>query len=180
MPRALASIALLALTLAPAACAPDRPARDFILRTDDGGTWQLSGQRGKAVLLTFGFTHCGDTCPATLAKLVRLSTTLGERSKVVEIAFVTVDPTRDSPLVLHRFLHRFEVAGASTLVGLTGTPAQISQTEAGYHVYAKKVRGDVAHSAVIFFIDPGGRLRGMRDDDDSQQALLKTVRELLG
>jgi protein SCO1/2 len=191
MARALASLALLALALAATACNGGRPAPDFSLRDDRGASWQLSQQRGKAVLLSFGFTHCPDTCPATLAKLVHLTTKLGTRARDVEIVLVTVDPARDSPAVMHRFLRRFVAPGAGELVGLTGTPSEISSVEAAYHVWSQRMPGpsiarrtprdyEVAHSAVIFLIDSGGGMRGARDEDDSEQSLLGSVRALLG
>jgi protein SCO1/2 len=71
MPFRLRPLALLALLLA-AACASGQRAADFTLVDTSGAPWRLSQQRGKALLLTFGYTHCADTCPATLAKLVRI------------------------------------------------------------------------------------------------------------
>ena len=67
----------------------------------------LSSQRGKAVVMAFGYTHCADTCPLTLAKLVKAKAALGTRAGNVEIAFVTVDPRRDTPAALHGFLQKF-------------------------------------------------------------------------
>src|SRR5579862_4108253 len=143
-------------------------APDFTLRDDAGQTWALSSQRGKAVLLTFGFTHCADTCPATIAKLVRLSDGLGARAGDVEIVMVTVDPQRDTPPAMHRFLARFD---SPRVVGLTGSPAQIDAVERAYHVWAQRIPGahgaaayDVAHSAVIFFVDRNGHIAAIRDD----------------
>src|SRR5579872_4126210 len=90
----------------------------FTLTDDEGQGWSLVSQRGTPVVLTFGFTHCADTCPATLAKLARLAG--GRDAKTpVEIAFVTVDPQRDSVAAMHRFVIRFD-AGSAHIVGLTG------------------------------------------------------------
>jgi protein SCO1 len=183
--RASISVALLALSLALPACNAGRSAPDIALKSDSGATWQLSRQRGKAVLLTFGFTHCADTCPAILGNLMHVTAALGARSREVEVAFVTVDPARDSPAVLHRFVGRFVVPGAGEIVGLTGTPAQIARTQAAYHVWSRRLPSrhknyDVAHLAAIFFIDANGRLRAVRDEDDSQQALRQTLAEMLG
>ena len=147
-----------------------------------GRSWSLSEQRGRPVLLTFGFTHCADTCPATLAKLARLTRSLGAAGAGVEIAMVTVDPQRDTPAVLHRFVARFD----RPIVGLTGTPARIAQVEAAYHVWAQRIPGkhpvahgyDVVHTAVIYAIDGRGYVRAIRNDDDSDAALTGTVREL--
>jgi len=161
-----------------ASCSGGERAPDFTLRDDSGSEWTLSHQSGTAVLLTFGFTRCADTCPATLAKLVRLVAAMPGRSRDVEIAFVTVDPSHDSVVVLHRYLSRFDEDGIAP-VGLTGTSAQIEHVKAAYHVWSQATAHEVAHSAAIFFIDPRGRLRGVHDDDDSATALSRAVAEML-
>ena len=131
--------------------------------------------------MTFGFTHCADTCPATLAKLARLAATNAKTP--VEIAVVTVDPQRDSVTAMHRFVTRF-AEGNARVVGLTGTPAQIDDVERAYHVWAQRIPGrrlnaayDVAHSAVVYFIDPSGVTRSVHDDDDSDAVLAAALRE---
>lgn len=178
----LFALAMLAPLLA--GCAQGRSAPDFMLTDDNGQSWNLSAQHGKTVLLTFGFTHCVDTCPATLAKLARLSGAFGSRAKDIEIAFVTVDPQRDTPSALHRYLTRFDT---DRIVGLTGTLSQIETVENAYHVWAQKIPGkrgtgnyDEAHSAVIYFIDANGRIRSLHDDDDSSATLGNAMRAALG
>jgi protein SCO1/2 len=167
-----------------AACGSSRPpAPDFSLTDDAGNAWTLSAQRGHPVLLTFGFTHCADTCPATLAKLARLAhTKLGQRGKNLTIAMVTVDPRRDSPAVLHAFVSRF----GRPIAGLTGSPQQIRSVENAYHVWAqplppKRKTGDydVVHSAAIYLIDSGGRIAGLLEDDDSEASMAHAVGRLL-
>lgn len=160
--------------------APSAPA--FTLTDDGGQPWSLAAQRGTPVVLTFGFTHCPDTCPATLAKLARLGS--GSDAKApLEIAFVTVDPQRDSVTAMHQFVGRFG-EGTVRVVGLTGTPDQIDAVERAYHVWAQRVPGrrrhgayDVAHSAVIYFIDRNGTTRSVHDDDDSDAVLAAALRE---
>lgn len=176
MTRTRAALAALAVTIASAGCMAGSRAPDFTLRDDAAQAWRLSDQRGDAVLLTFGYTRCRDTCPAIVARLEELTGELKTGASRVEVAFVTVDPAHDSAPVLHRFLSRFATPRGSALVGLTGTTAQISSVAAAYHVYARPA----AHSAVVFFIDPQGRLRGMHDDSESRQAMLSAVKELLG
>jgi protein SCO1/2 len=184
MVRALALLVLLAVTLVPVACSGGRSAPDFALQSDRSAPWQLSAQRGKAVLLTFGFTHCVDTCPAIVARLAHATAALGRRAGNVEIAFVTVDPSRDTPPVLHRFVNRFAQPGVD-IVGLTGTPSQIAAAETAYHVWSAKVHAhnggyDVAHSAPIFVIDPNGRLHDVLDDEDNEGTVVAALRRALG
>jgi len=176
----LASAAMVAVL---AACAQHGPsAPGFTLIDDAGAPWTLSAQRGNPVVLTFGFTHCADTCPETLAKLARLRNGLGVGGRNVRIAMVTVDPRRDTPAVLHRFVGRFD----GPIVGLTGTPSSVAGVESAYHVWAQRVPGrvrggdsyDVVHSAVIYFIDPRGTIRDISDDDASDVTLAKAMRQL--
>ena len=158
-----------------AACSSGWSPPDFALRDDGGNPWSLSQQRGKIVLLTFGFTHCRDTCPLTLAKLARLAGRLHSDSRHVEVAFVTVDPKRDTVAALHRFVARYQPLADGRIVGLTGAPAQIERVEAAYHIWSQPMPHDIAHSAVIYLIDARGRIRGIRDDDDSEASLARLL-----
>jgi protein SCO1/2 len=173
---------LLAVALL-AGCSPHGPAApDFTLTADDNRPWTLSAQRGHAVLLTFGFTHCADTCPATLAKLAHLRRSLGDQGREVAIGMVSVDPRRDSPAVLHRFVTRFD----GPIAGLTGSQSRVAAVESAYHVWAQQVPGrnhstgyDTVHSAVIYVIDARGVIRGTHDDDEPEMALTSAVRDAL-
>ena len=166
-------------TVAVASCGGGGRAPDFTLHDDGGSPWTLSQQRGKVVLLTFGFTRCADTCPATVAKLTRLRPSTHGGTREVEVAFVTIDPARDTISVMHRYVARFAKAGGVPIVGLTGTPAEIERVKAVYHVWSAPTAHDVAHTAVIFLIDPQGRLRSVRDDNDSQASLARAVAQML-
>lgn len=183
MARVLGLFVLLSCGAVAAACSNALRAPDFTLRDDGGNPWKLSEQRGKVVLLTFGFTHCADTCPTILAKLAHVTASL-HRSTEVEIAFVTVDPTRDNSHVMHRFMARFVTPGGGRLVGLTGTPAQIESVEHAYHIGSErdvsKRPYDIAHTAMIFMIDPLGRIRALRDASDSQESLAHALGEIQG
>ncbi|MGB8966807.1 MAG: SCO family protein, partial [Candidatus Cybelea sp.] len=147
MRRVLGLFVLLSCAAVAVACSNARSAPDFILRDDGGNPWRLSQQRGSAVLLTFGFTHCADTCPAMLAKLARCTASLHARTNEVEVVFVTIDPRRDTTTVMHRFISRFVQPGESRLVGLTGTPGEIEAVERAYHIWSQHSSSDIAHTA---------------------------------
>ncbi len=179
--RVVFAVAAVALALlAGAGCSQQYPkAPDFTLTDQHGAPWTLSAQRGKAVALYFGFTHCPDTCPTTVAKLAKAIGTSGN----AEIAFVTVDPQRDTPPVLNAFVKRFPGA---PIVGLTGTPAQIADVERAYHIWAQKIPGkhgdydyDEAHISVVTFIDANGGRRMIADQDDSVTTLASDIRSAL-
>jgi protein SCO1/2 len=183
--RGLLLSAGIAASLAACARSAGPAAPQVSLTSDTGKAWNLRDERGHAVLLTFGFTHCADTCPDTLAKLAKLSDRIDASGNEVRIAFVTVDPARDTPAVVHRFLQRFDTA---RIVGLTGTQQQIDGVENAYHVWAQRIPGrthgakgyDVAHSAVIYFIDPRGDIASIHDDDDSDAALAAALHKAAG
>jgi protein SCO1/2 len=173
----------LLIVLALAACARGNPAADFTLRGDGSQPWALSGQRGKTVVLTFGYTHCTDTCPLTLGKLAKVLRELGARGGDVTVAFVTVDPQRDTPSVLSAYLQPF----GRGFVGLTGTPQQLAAVEHAYHVWAQRIPGkrgnddyDDSHSGAIFFIDPRGNVTSVHDSSDSIEDLTKAMDAALG
>jgi protein SCO1/2 len=156
------------------------PAPDFTLTDQHGAPWSLSQQRGKIVALFFGYTHCEDTCPATLAKIADAIAKSGAAD--AEIAFVTVDPERDTPPVMGAYVERF--AGA-TIVGLTGTQAQIQSVEHAYHVWAQKIPGktggenyDDAHSSFTYLIGRDGKEAALHQDDDSPAAFAADLRAL--
>ena len=174
MRRAFQGIVCFVCTATIAACSNAPRAPDFTLVDDAGHPWTLSQQHGKGIILTFGFTHCRDTCPATVAKLERVAASAHRRGAPVEVAFVTVDPSRDTVPVIHRFVDRFGSSQAP-VVGLTGAKPQIQRAAASYHVWFAPARDDIAHTAVIFFIDPNGRLIATHDDDDSQAVLAQTL-----
>ncbi|HEX8805304.1 MAG TPA: SCO family protein [Candidatus Aquilonibacter sp.] len=159
------------------------PAPDFTLTGDNGAPWTLSAHHGKTVALFFGFTHCTDTCPDTLAKLAASLRADHANANDAEIAFVTIDPQRDTPAVMHAYKRRFSGA---PIVGLTGTQAQIAAVENLYHVWSKREpapRGgsgyDEVHSAFTFLIDRDGNERMIHNDDDPQKDFAADLATLL-
>ena len=170
------AIGILSLT----ACVSGNRAPSFELRDDRGQAWSFDDQPG-AVVLFFGYTHCPDTCPLTLAKLSRALTQAGPAGDDISVAFVTVDPARDTPAVLHEYLSPF----GSRFVGLTGTASQIEAVERSYHVWAAKLPSKTggygyneAHSSTIFFIDRSRNIASLHDPTDSEAELVRAIREL--
>lgn len=188
MPRSLLALVLFALTACSftktghfegTALVPAQPAPEIALTAQSGAPWRLSAQHGRPVLLFFGYTHCPDTCPATLAKLA--AAVRDAKAERAVIAFVTVDPERDTPAVLARYVARFD----GPIVGLSGTRAQIDAVERSYHQWAQKIPGkhgndnyDDAHSSTIFLIDRDGDERVIHDADDGVGAIAADLRTL--
>jgi protein SCO1/2 len=150
------------------------PAPDFVLQDQDGKPFTLAAQHGNAVVLFFGYAHCPDVCPTTLANLERAKHLLGPQAQAhVTVAFVTVDPDRDTQHVLKRYVALFDPA----FYGLTGDTAALDGVYGSYHVWHQKLpskdSGDylMAHTSEIYLIDPDGRLRVFHDYTDTPAAI---------
>jgi protein SCO1 len=132
----------------------------FTLMAQDARRLSLADLRGKAVVLTFIYTTCADTCPLLTAKMAALQGRLGmDFAQRVFFVSITVDPERDTPTVLKGYgaAHGAKFEGWAFL---TGTPAEIREVAKRYGIYYKKtVRGDVDHTFLTSVIDPRGFLR---------------------
>jgi protein SCO1 len=170
----------LLLLLFLAACSHGYRAPSLVLLDDRGQTWRLQDQAGGTVLF-FGYTHCEDTCPLTLAKLSQALKDAEPSGGSTRIAFITVDPQRDTPPVLHAYLAKF----GPRIVGLTGTPSQIESVERAYHLWAQRLPSrsgrygyDEGHSTTIFFIDNARDVVSLHDPSDSVAELARAMRRL--
>lgn len=135
---------------------------DFALIDHDGKPFQLASQRGKVVLIFFGYTFCPDACPTTLSKLSSVSRRLGADAAKVKVLYISVDPERDTPDVLKADLANFKLDS----IGLTGTKAQIDavvqQYGAAYEIVPtpdSAAKYSVSHTTTLYALDPQGRLR---------------------
>ena len=132
-----------------------------------GGPFHLEDQNGKPVsdadmngrpyLVFFGFTHCPEVCPTTLFYISEMLRRLGKDADRTAALFITVDPERDTPVILKDYLSNFD----PHLRALTGDPAAVNAALKAYRVYAKKVPlegGDYTmdHTAVVYLMDKDG------------------------
>jgi len=132
----------------------------FSLTDQDGKPFSLIGQRGKAVVLFFGYTHCPDVCPTTLAAIARAYRSLGSPASL-QVVFVTVDPKRDTPTAMRTYVSTFD----PHFLGLTGDEPALDQVYKEYGIYRAIDPGGstalgytVSHSAVVFLIDRDGSI----------------------
>ena len=105
----------------------------FTLVSDTGQPFASSALAGRPYAMFFGFTHCPDVCPTTLARLVRLRRQMGG-DEAFQIVFVTVDPERDGPAEVGRYAGLFD----APVIGLTGSPAQIAQVKKQFGIFSEK------------------------------------------
>ncbi len=141
---------------------PPRNLPDFTLTAQTGNPLNLSDLRGKPVLMAFGYTHCPDVCPVTLAQFNQIARALGEDAGRVAFVFVSVDGQRDTPERLAQYLRTFN----PNFIGLTGDPETVRLVGTDYGVYfeyeevaASQADYLVAHTTSWFLVDPEGRLR---------------------
>ena len=144
---------------APAAPAPSAIGGPFRLETQDGVAVNQSLLAGKWSAVYFGYTFCPDVCPTTLAALAQAQAALGPRAARFQVIFITVDPARDTPAQLKRYLA--SPSFPKGVVGLTGTAAQVKAAAAAYHVYYARhgsgVDYSVDHTSIVYLMDPKGR-----------------------
>ena len=135
-----------------------------------GGAYSLSGHdgkmrvpadfTGKVVVISFGFTHCPDVCPTTLATLAAAAKALGDDRKRLQVLFVTVDPERDTAQALGRYVTAFD----ADFLGLRGDAAATRQAARAFKVFYQKVplangAYTMDHSTGYYAIDKRGNTR---------------------
>jgi protein SCO1/2 len=134
----------------------------FALTAQDGTTVTQHALDGHPTLVFFGYTHCPDVCPATLAEISAVFKALGPDDKAqAKALFITVDPERDTPVVMKDYLSSFD----PRITGLTGTPEQIKSVETAYKAYAKAVPDKdgtytMDHTAITYLMDKDGTFVG--------------------
>ena len=152
---------------------------DFSLIDHDGKTFSSQALNGKVVILFFGFTHCPDICSPTLMRLAALRKSLGQQGQALQVLFISVDPTHDTPEQLKSFLAQFD----TSFIGLTGEPQQIDTVIKQYKVAVAKGEQqsltDISHTGGVFVKDRGGRLRLYMAEDMTPAAMRDDIKRLL-
>lgn len=158
---------------------PPRAAPDFTLQGSDGRPLRLSGYRGKIILLAFGFTSCTYVCPTTLATFAQTRRKLGADAADVQVIYITVDPERDVPARLNKYLAGFD----PTFVGGTGSADALAAVRRDYGISAQKhVDGkdfSYSHSSFVYLIDRTGRIRALMPYGHAAEDYVHDVRILL-
>jgi protein SCO1/2 len=135
--------------------------KDFVLTDHTGKTRTLADFRGKIVIVFFGYIHCPDVCPTTLADLKVAREQLGEDGRRVQVVFVSVDPERDKRELLASYVPAFD----PSFIGLYGDVAATARVAKEFKVFYQKAPGKtpdsytVDHTAGSYVFDPQGRLR---------------------
>lgn len=136
----------------------------FTLTASDGRRVSDAEFRGKWMVVYFGYTHCPDACPTALNSVANALDMMKAKGRDVTPVFITVDPARDTPPVMGRYVGLFD----KQIVGLTGTEAQIEQVEHEYRVYAARHPSkdggySMDHSSILYVMDRRGRFNSILD-----------------
>jgi len=139
-----------------------KPAPDFALQDSAGKSIRLADLRGKVVLVSFIFTTCNGSCPATTHRLAKVHESLNQRGLLkdkVRFVSITLDPERDRPEVLRDYKRLFEIEGDSWHF-LTGSPAEVKKVHAAWDMWARPgANGQLDHPSRIFLVDGHARIR---------------------
>ncbi|MDD5411794.1 MAG: SCO family protein [Methylobacter sp.] len=151
----------------------------FSLMSDTGQPVTGQTYQGYLVMLFFGFTSCQAECPTTLFRLANIVRRMGANANRTRILFVTLDPGRDTPQVLHNYVTAFDAGHA---IGLTGNEGEIEEIAKRYRAAYRPKKSnsdDVSHSAAVYVFDPEGHARLLVTPDDAIETVADDLRHLL-
>jgi protein SCO1 len=151
----------------------------FALVDDAGAPVTDRTLAGKPYVMYFGYTYCPDVCPTTLLDLSRWIKMLGPDADELNYVFVTIDPERDTPQLMHTYLSSFD----RHIRGFTGTPEAIGKIAKEYRVYYKQIPADdgsyvMDHSSISYLMGPNGKFVSViayQEDDASALAKLRNL-----
>ncbi len=147
----------------------------------EGQRRSLKDYAGKVVVVFFGYTHCPDVCPTTMAELAQAKQALGADGVKLQGVFITVDPERDTAALLKNYVTHF----GSGFAALRGSTEETTATAKLFKVYFSKVPGSspshytMDHTAGAYVFDTQGRIRLFTRFGTGVPALVADVRKLL-
>ena len=156
-------------------------AKGFELTDHRGRPARLEDFAGKLLVVFFGYTQCPDVCPTTMAEMAEVMRRLGPLSQQVKVAFITVDPERDTQELLSHYVPAFH----PDFIGLWGDAEATARTARAFRVVYQKVPGKtpgsytVDHSAGSFVFDKRSRVRLMVRHGTQADAIEADLRRLL-
>ena len=151
----------------------------FTLVGSDGKPFSSQALAGKPYAIYFGFTRCGDVCPTTLSRLVKLRREAANE-QAMHIVFVTIDPANDGPKEVGQYASLFN----APVIGLTGSQAQIDQVKKRYGIFAQPMPHpqpgqEMEHTATVLLFGRDGRLGGTISSDEPDSDALAKIKKLV-
>lgn len=156
----------------------------FHLTDEEGGRVGPQDYTGKFMLVYFGYSYCPDICPTDLSVMATALDMLGDGAERIQPLFISVDPERDTPESLREFTDAFH----PSLIGLTGTEADVTAAAKAYRVHRRKFQmegmsGDdylVDHSTLTYLMGPDGAFVTMFPRGTTGEKMAETLRKYLG
>lgn len=151
----------------------------FTLVGSNGKPFASQALAGKPYALYFGFTRCGDVCPTTLSRLVKLRREAAN-DQAMRIVFVTIDPANDGPRDVGQYAGLFN----APIIGLTGSQAQIDRVKKQFGIFAQPVPHaamgkQMEHTATVLLFDRAGQFAGTISPDETDADALAKIRKLV-
>jgi len=154
--------------------------KPFALESTAGGTFTEASLKGTPSLVFFGYTHCPDVCPTTLAESTAWKEELGLTADQLRTIFVTVDPKRDTKEVLTDYLSSFPGT-----IGLVGDDTQTAAAKASFGAASETTEPDadgfylVNHTASVFLINKDGSFEGTIAYGEAKDVAVGKIRKLM-
>jgi protein SCO1/2 len=160
-----------------------QPAPDFQLRSQDDQLVRFSDYRGQVVVVSFIFTTCNGTCPATTHRMAKIRQECALRPELrdrVRFLSISLDPERDTPAMLRGYMRLYEIDGTDWTF-LTGAAKQVEPVLAAWGMWARPApNGQLDHPSRVYLVDPKGRVREIYNLDFFRQPwVLEDIRALV-
>jgi protein SCO1/2 len=161
-----------------------RAAPDFTLTTQAEESLWMKDLRGKVVLVSFVFTTCNGSCPATTHRMSQVAQALADQGLLkddrVRLLSITLDPARDTPEALRKYMKVYD-ADPAHWTFLTGSREQVDKVHAAWGMWAKlAANGQLDHPSRVFLVDGRGRVREIYNLDFFKPAwVLEDIQLLL-
>ena len=152
----------------------------FTLVDDTGAQVTEAALKGRPTVMYFGYTFCPEVCPTTLTELAQWIRMLGPDADKLNYVFVTVDPGRDTPKVMHDYVSAFD----PRIRGFTGTPDQIAKVAGEFRVYYKRIPASdggygIDHIAGLYLMDSKVRFLGFIPYQEKTDTAVAKLRKLI-
>lgn len=160
---------------------PPKELANFTLTSQTGAPLSLQDLRGRPSLVFFGYTNCPDVCPLTMAEWKKVKQALGDTAKDISFVFISVDPERDTPEVVDRFLKGYD----PSFIGLTGDVSKIQAIAKDFGLFFKVHEDDtsgkplVDHSSYSFLLDRDARLHMIYSYNMPTETVTRDIRAVL-
>lgn len=152
--------------------------QDFTMSGNQGDAMRLSDSNGKWRLLFFGYTHCPDFCPLTLAEFKQIKQMLGQQAEDIEFVFVSVDGVRDTPEAITDYTARFD----PEFIAFSGDDETLAQIQPDYGLFYQRAENAaspenymVDHTTRSYLIDREGNLRSTFAYDDTPDQITAAI-----